>query len=166
MKKILVAVDFSKGSDRVVQQAIELGKELDGQLYMVHVTSDTLKDAYASTQFYDVASEFAAAPAGDIELARNLCAKEYKREHNALLKISSRMKEEGIRAQAMLLKGDAAGLILEKANELRIDLIVMGSHGHGLLRKVLVGSVAEGVLRKAPCGVLIVPATANLTPIL
>ncbi|MDH3345803.1 MAG: universal stress protein, partial [Kiritimatiellaceae bacterium] len=60
-------------------------------------------------------------------------------------------------AQSMLLKGDAADLILEKAEEVKADMIVMGSHGHGMLRKVLTGSVTEAVLRKASCGVLIIP---------
>jgi universal stress protein A len=60
-------------------------------------------------------------------------------------------------AQAMLLKGDAAGLILERAENLDIDVIVMGSQGHGILRKMLLGSVTETVLHKAFCNVLIVP---------
>ena len=55
------------------------------------------------------------------------------------------------------MKGEAAELILKEAENVKADLIVMGSRGHGLLRKMLVGSVAESVLRKAACGVLIVP---------
>ncbi len=159
MKKILVAVDFSKGSGRLVQQAEELGKELNGKLYVVHVTSDALQASYVSSQFYDVSPDVISAPLGDVEMARDLCAKEYKREHHALLNISARMRGNGVDAQAILLKGEAAELILEKAKDLNVDIIMMGSHGHGLLRKILVGSVAEAVLRKASCSVLIVPAT-------
>lgn len=165
MKNILVAVDFSEGSERLVDQAIELGRELQGKLYVVHVTSDSLQAAYASTQFYDVASEYIGAPSGDIELARDLCAEEYKREHRALLNISARMRKNGVTAQAVLLKGDAAELILDKAQDLEIDLIMMGSHGHGLLRKMLVGSVTEAILRKAACGVLVIPVM-NSAPVL
>ncbi len=157
MKKLLVAIDFSEGTGRVIDQAVELGKELGASLCIVHVSSDALQAAYESTQFFDISPELAGSPFGDVELARDLCAREYKREHQSMLNLSARMRKEGLEAQALLLKGDAARLILEKARELKADLIVIGSHGHGLLRKMLVGSVTEAVLRKAPCAVLIVP---------
>ena len=157
MRKILVAVDFSEGTGRLINQAAELGKELAAQLFVVHVTSDALQAAYGSTQFHDAFSEYAVGAFGDVEMARNLCAEEYKREHQSLLNISARMRRDNINAQAMLIKGDAAELILEEAQKLNVDIIMIGSHGHGLLRKMLLGSVAEEVLRKAPCSVLIVP---------
>jgi nucleotide-binding universal stress UspA family protein len=157
MKKILVAVDFSKGTGPLVQQAAELGKELGAAVWVVHATSDALQAAYVSSPFVDFSSEYVAAPGGDVETVRELCAQEYKREHESLLHISARLREEGLDAQALLLKGDAAELILKKAGELDADIIMMGSHGHGMLRKMLVGSVTEAVLRKAPCNVLIVP---------
>jgi nucleotide-binding universal stress UspA family protein len=165
MKKILVAVDFSEGTGRLVSQASDLGRALGGKIWVVHVTSDALQAAYESTQFYDFSSEYVITPPGDVEMARTLCAEEYKREHESLLNISARLRENGLDAQAMLLKGDAAELILEKARELKVDIILMGSHGHGLLRKMLVGSVTEAVLRKASCGVLIVPVKEQV-PIL
>ena len=157
MKNILVAVDFSKNTGEVVDQASALAKGLSAKLTIVHVTSDALQAAYESTQFYDFAPEFVSAPVGDVEMARELCAEQYKREHQSLLNLSAKLREEGVDAQAMLLKGDAAELILEKAEDLDVETIVMGSHGHGLLRKVLIGSVTEAVLRKAFCSVLIVP---------
>lgn len=165
MKRILVAVDFSEGTGRLVHQAAELGKQLGCTLNIVHVTSDALQAAYESTQFYDAFTEYAGGSFGDVEMARTLCAEEYKKEHQALLNISARMRKEGVDAQAMLLKGDAAELILEKAGDLKVDMIIMGSHGHGMLHKMLVGSITEAVLRKAPCGVLIVP-TKKSVPIL
>ncbi len=160
MKKIMVAIDFSRNTQEVARQALSLAKELDGKLWVIHVTSDEqLKTiAYGAMQFYDFAPEFISAPIGDIELARNLCAEEYKREHQALLNLSAKIKLKGIESHAMLLKGDVAETILAKAKELQIDILVMGSHGHGILRKVLTGSVTEAVLRKAPCGVFIIPS--------
>lgn len=165
MKRILVAVDFSEGTGRLVHQAAELARQMGCTLSIVHVTSDALQAAYEGAQFHDGFSEYAGGSFGDVEMARALCAEQYKREHQALLNISDRMRKDGVDAQAMLMKGDAAELILEKAKELDVDMIMMGSHGHGLLRKMLVGSVTEAVLRKASCGVLIMPVT-NPVPLL
>ena len=74
---------------------------------------------------------------GDVQLARDLTAEEIKREHGELLRISSRLRKDGINAQAILLKGDPARLILDKAAELEAAIIILGSHGHGLLYKAL-----------------------------
>jgi nucleotide-binding universal stress UspA family protein len=159
MKKILAAVDFSKNTGAVIEQASKLAKGLGATVWVVHVTPDKLPPmAYEGAQFYGLGAEFINAPAGDVEMARTLCATEYKREHQALLNLSGKLKQDGVNAQGLLLKGKAAELILEQAENLDADMIVMGSHGHGMLRKLLVGSVTEAVLRNALCNVLIVPA--------
>ena len=117
MKKLLAAVDFSKNTDAVLEQAAQLAKALDAQLWILHVTSDeTQAMAYESTQFAGYSPEFVNIP-GDVQLARDLCAEEFKREHAQLLGMSSSLREGGVNAQAILIKGDAAGLILKKAAE-------------------------------------------------
>jgi nucleotide-binding universal stress UspA family protein len=159
MKKILVAVDFSKNTEGVVEQAAKLAKGLSAKAWVIHVTSDQLQTAvYDYSPIGTFSPEFVTPPMGDIEMTRELCAEEYKREHEALLNLSTKLRKIGVNAQAMLLKGDATELILEQAENLDVDMIVMGSHGHGLLRKMLIGSVTEAVLRDALCNVLIVPA--------
>jgi nucleotide-binding universal stress UspA family protein len=157
MKQILAAVDFSKKTDAVLEQSAILAKALDAKLWILHVTSDEAQAmAYESTQFTGYAPEFINMP-GDVQLARDLSAEEFKREHAQLLGMSARIRENGVDAQAMLLKGDAAKLILEKAESLPAETIVLGSHGHGLLHKALLGSVSEAVIRHAGCNVMIVP---------
>ena len=115
--------------------------------------------AYESTQFSGYAPEFVNIP-GDVQLARDLSADEFRREHAQLLEMSSTLRENGVNAQALLLKGEAAKLILEKAEDLQVDIIVLGSHGHGLLRKALLGSVSEAIIRHARRNVMVVPAPA------
>lgn len=157
MKQLLVAVDFSKNTDAVLDQASALAVALGAKLWVVHVASDeTQSMAYESTHFSGYVPEFIHIP-GDVQLARNLSADEIKREHNALLGISATIRKQGIDAQAILLKGDAASLIVKKASDLKADMIILGSHGHSLLHKALLGSVSEGVLRHAHANVLIVP---------
>jgi nucleotide-binding universal stress UspA family protein len=158
MKNLLVAVDFSKTTEAVVGQAAALAKVLGAKLWVVHVTSDeTQAMAFEATQFTGYAPEFVAMP-GDVQLARDISAEEIKREHRELLGISSNLRNEGIEAQAILLKGDAARLIAEKAAEVDAAMIILGSHGHGLLHKAFLGSVSEAIMRHAKCNVLVVPA--------
>jgi nucleotide-binding universal stress UspA family protein len=61
------------------------------------------------------------------------------------------------RARIVIGKGQPADVILERACRGDVDLIVMGTHGRTGLQRLLVGSVAEGVLRRAPCPVVVVP---------
>jgi nucleotide-binding universal stress UspA family protein len=162
MKKILVAVDFSKNTEAVIEQAAKLAKGLSAKVWVIHITSDQLHAAaYVYSPGFDFPTGFVTPPIGDIEMARELCATEYKREHEALLNLSGKLRQSGVDAQAMLLKGNAAELILEQAENLDVDMVVMGSHGHGMLRKILIGSVTEAVLRDTLCNVLIVPAPLN-----
>lgn len=157
MKHILAAVDFSKITDAVLEQAADLAKGLQAKLWVLHVTSDeTQAMLYEATQFTGYSPEFTSMP-GDVQLARDLSAEEIKREHGQLIGISSGLREQGVDAQAMLLKGDAAKLIVEKANDLGAAIIIVGSHGHGRLHKALLGSVSEAVMHRAPCSVMIVP---------
>jgi nucleotide-binding universal stress UspA family protein len=69
-----------------------------------------------------------------------------------------------LRVERVLLEGDPAAGILEKARELPCDLIVMGTHGRTGVGRLLMGSVAEAVLRRAPCPVLTVKGTPALVP--
>jgi nucleotide-binding universal stress UspA family protein len=68
------------------------------------------------------------------------------------------LRASGVRLEQRLAQGDAAREILHAAEETKCDLIVLGTHGWTGLRRLLMGSVAEEVVRKAPCAVLTVGA--------
>src|SRR5205807_1249456 len=70
----------------------------------------------------------------------------------------------GVAAERRLAEGDAAGVVLHFARELPADLVVMGTHGRTGLGRVLMGSVAEQVVRQAPCPVLTVTAPFPAPP--
>ena len=67
------------------------------------------------------------------------------------------MRDTGLDATALLVEGAAAELIVEQAAKLDVDMIIVGSHGHGAMRQLLLGSVSEGVLHRSKCPVLVVP---------
>ncbi|MDZ8118044.1 universal stress protein [Pontiella agarivorans] len=157
---LLVAVDFSRNTGSVLTEAADLSKKLKAKLWVLHVVGDDATAlVYQTSQFSDYAPEVVSLP-GDVQLARDISAEELKREHNELLNISSNLRKNGADAQALLVKGDAAEMILEKAQEQECSMIILGSHGHGLLHKALLGSVSEAVIRHAKCNVLIVPNPA------
>lgn len=161
MQKLLAAVDFSRITDAILDQAATLAKTLDTKLWVLHVTSDeTQAMSYETTQYSSYSPEFVGLP-GDVQLARDLSAEEIKREHAHLLAVSSKLRNDGVDAQAILVKGDAAKLIIQKASDLDAGMIILGSHGHGLLHKALLGSVSESVIRHARCSIMIVPAGAG-----
>ena len=157
MKTLLVAVDFSKTTDALLPEAAKLAGSLDARLWIVHVAREQDSPVlYEASRFSDYPVDFGNVTV-DVQLARDLNAEELKREHNELLAISANLRKDGVDAQAILLKGHAAKRILEKAEELEADIILIGSHGHGLLHKALLGSVSEYIIRHATCNVMVVP---------
>lgn len=78
-----------------------------------------------------------------------------ERLHDALAELP-----EALRAKGLLLKGQAAEELLRET-ELGVDLLVMGSRGHGPLGRVLLGGVSAKVVRSAPCPVLVMPRSAS-----
>jgi nucleotide-binding universal stress UspA family protein len=88
-------------------------------------------------------------------------ARELHDEHRRLQELEKQPDLRGIKVTSLLVQGYAVEKILKEADQLGADLIVMGSHGHGALRNLLVGSVANGVLGKAKCPVLVVPQSRS-----
>ncbi|MBI3927661.1 MAG: universal stress protein [Armatimonadetes bacterium] len=66
------------------------------------------------------------------------------------------LEAEGLHARVLVLEGQAARCIVETATRETVDLVVLSSHGHSGLRRIFFGSVAQKVLRRAPCPVLVV----------
>lgn len=159
MKNIIAAIDFSNNSDNVLDSASEIAKGLGAKLWIIHATSaesSAPRGALESYEYYGIVQQFSNFPF-DVEKDRKLTAEKFKKELQALNSISAKFNADGIETTSLLLEGAPVDVITEKAAELECDLIVLGSHGHGELRKLLVGSTCEEVLREASCGVLIVP---------
>jgi len=160
MRNIVAAVDLSAGSARLLEQAGELAKGLGAKLWIVHATmaeSSTLLPDLRIPDLYGM-SELPVTLPVDIEHDRNLTADKFRREHAWLKAASARLRERGIEVSSLLLRGDTVAVVMAKAAELPADLIVVGSHGHGRVFELLVGSTCEAILRAASCPVLVVPS--------
>lgn len=142
MKTILAPVDFSPVTKRVTAAAASLARALGGRLVLINVTQPvTVMADY--TAFLENIAE-----------VNDLVAKSAARELQALRK---GLLREVARVEVVQQTGSPAALILEQARRCRADFIVIGSHGHTALHDLLVGGIASGVLKHAPCPVLVIP---------
>ncbi len=149
IKRILVPLDFSTSSRRALDYAAGVARKFDASLHLVHVC-ETPSMMTASMDAYAIAYADWNQRLGE----------EAERE---LVKISTSLK--GIVVTTEVLFGRAASAITEAAETNTADLIVMGTHGHGAVMHVLMGNVAERVVRTAACPVLTVrePRERELT---
>ena len=138
--KILVAVDFSEYADSVLDVAVEFAKQLSAELHLVHAFDVRIPLVTP----YEV-----AIPTAFIEEAREAAASKL----GALIR---KVADDGVTATSHLSEVPAASAIVDLAEDLGADLIIMGTRGHTGLKHVLLGSVAERTLRHAPCSVLTV----------
>ena len=139
IKSILFPTDFSESSDAALNFASSLAAESGALLYFAHVSDST-------PVYYAGYGAFAYEPGRVEEIIRN--------NHDRLEKTKPTV--EGVDCQHHSLTGDAAKEILAFAKKESVDLVVMGSHGRTGLSRLLMGSVAEEVVRRAACPVLIV----------
>lgn len=142
MKTFLVPVDFSAVTGTVIDTAIEFSQSLGGSIVLLHVIQPP-----AVTGDY-------ALP---IEVLQEAASASEKSARGHLEKHEAKARAAGITIESVIRQGTPVHLIREEAAARKADYIIMGSHGHGKLYDFLVGSTASGVLKKASCGVIILP---------
>lgn len=142
--RILHATDFSASSRPALAKAIALARQNRAPLTIVHALPPPVTP---------IGGEMAYVPAGTYE-AIDRSARQYARKQLATL--TGRARKAGVRATALLLDGAPHDQIARAARRARADVVVIGTHGRTGLAKVLLGSVAERVVRFAPCPVLTV----------
>ena|SRR5438128_1583203 len=158
MKSILVPIDFSDATPRVLDEAKQIAHAFGAEIHLVHV-KEAIPAAPSTTFGYGVAGmpEFmpmSTSPALDPEAAPP--AMEESREAK-LADWQTEISQAGLKVTLHEPSGAVVEEILRKADAINPDLIVMGRHGHGAMYNLLVGSVTEGVLKRSACPVLLVP---------
>lgn len=142
MMRILVAVDLSESTTRIVATARKTALATKAEVYVIHVTEPN--PAFAGYQ---------AGPPG----VRDQVASEFRDQHRKTQEYAEDLRQSGVEATALLLQGSTAKCILDEANKLGCELIVMGTHGRTAVMDVIVGSVSHAVLRNTDIPVLLVP---------
>ena len=147
MNKILIATDGSPAATEAVAFGVELATEHDAEVIVVHVAPGT--DAFPSMAFPMIGAVPHTVDA--VDRAPLGSAEAYAEEH-------------GIAARTALLVGDTVNEIVAYADSLDVDLIVIGSRGHGAVTAALLGSISRGILAESKRPVLVVRGKAVREP--
>ncbi len=139
---ILVAVDLSPASEKVVEAAGKIAKLTGASVYILHAAEPE--------------PDFVGYDAGP-EVVRTQVAQELRREHRGVQALAEKLRNDGLDATALLVRGPTVETTLKEAESLKAELIVVGTHGHGAVYDVLIGSYSAGIIRKSTLPVLVVP---------
>jgi nucleotide-binding universal stress UspA family protein len=166
MKKLLVPLDFSPAVGRVLEVARELAQAFAAEVHLIHVrgAATELPIFPAATAGYPGfgVPEIARTGTGPMTMADVPSGEAARREHSSkLLQRQEELTHTGLKVTTHEPTGSVVEEILKTADAIAADLIVMGSHGHGSVYNLLVGSVTEGVLKVSKRPVLLVPTATK-----
>jgi nucleotide-binding universal stress UspA family protein len=144
MQRILVATDGSPASDEAVRFGLELADEYGAKVYLVHVVP-----------------ELHVMTANGLGLVSAIPRELTDADSESLVRAEELAGEAGVWTKSAILRGDVVDEIVAFGDNLAVDLIVVGSRGHGALANVLLGSVSRGVLGESrrPVAVVRAPLT-------
>jgi nucleotide-binding universal stress UspA family protein len=140
-RRILCPTDFSEFSERALERAIALADRHSTRITLLHVVPPLIPPA--------AAMPFPSTPSLDVRA--QIVALE------TLGRFAEPARAAGIETELEVREGGVAGHVVKLAETLPADLVVMGTHGLSGFERLMLGSVAEKVLRRAPCPVLTVP---------
>ncbi len=145
VRRILVPIDFSENAASVLDWAAHLAKEHGSRILLLHVYHlpvefQQLEGAYLPPDFWSTVKNEAEQQLG---------------------RFAEDLRGRGLEVEALVREGYPATVIVEEAESLEADLLVIGTHGLSGLKHMLLGSIAERVVQKAPCPVLTVKSNSG-----
>lgn len=147
LHRILVPIDFSEHSKNALAYAITLAKQFHSELHLVYVVE---------TAIYPAEFGFGQSASLGPEIEKEFL----DRGKKELAKIVQSEIKNQVKSRITVAEGKPAYEILSIARNEHVDLIVIATHGHTGVEHLIFGSTTEKVVRKAPCPVLVVRATA------
>lgn len=142
MTNIVLPVDFSEATDKLLQGAIKFAKEVSGKIFLIHIAPTDIGFAIGDMGFQYFP-----------EVEEN----EVKQELLQLHALQEKIAAAGVSCEHLLKQGIAGDIILDYATKKNAEYIVMGSHGHGNMYDVFVGSLTKELTRRAKIPVLVIP---------
>ena len=139
----LITIDFSAATTPVLATAARIGASGQSRLHLLHVLPPD--------------PDFVGYQTGPATV-REQVAKEQRSLQQRLAILVDALRDLGCDASAHVAQGPTVAMVLSEAERLDVTFIVVGSHGHGAVYDLLVGSTSEAIVRQAKRPVLVVPA--------
>jgi nucleotide-binding universal stress UspA family protein len=146
LQRILVPTDFSDSARHALTYGISFAREYEAELVLLHVV-ETVPVGYASDLF--------PVPMAEVFQEISGYAK------TELAKVAEEARAKGVKVRETVVQGKPSAEIARVASEEKVDMIVLGTHGKGMLDKAIFGSTTERVVRRSPCPVLTVRPTEH-----
>lgn len=156
MKKVLIAIDYNPTAQDIAKKGYELARSMNAQTILLHVVADYTYYSsldYSPIMGFDSFSNLGILQTDTVTELHN-AAQDYLNKTKQYLG-----GEDNI--QTLVKDGDPGQAIIDAAKEMEADVIVMGSHSRRGLEKILMGSVAEKVLRNSSWPLFIIPVVEN-----
>ena len=147
-KKCLYSTDFSPMAEEALSYVKKLKEAGEEEVVVIHVVDDLSVELPEGTDLLKEKELYKILPEVDQEYLISLVEK--------LNAVKEELEEEGLKVKIYLKYGNIPKQIVGVADEEKVNLVVMGAHGKGLLSEILLGSVSTDVIRQASCPVLIV----------
>lgn len=141
-RTILVPIDFSANATRALDYACDLAAKLGATVHLVHGLG-------------------AALPELNVALSEQMLRSLTDGSKLALDQLATERRAKANIGQVLVVPGDARDAILSTARDLGADLVVMGTHGRRGFSRMVLGSVADHIVRRAPCPVLTIRESAE-----
>lgn len=151
MKKVLIALDYDPSAQTVAESGYEMAKSMNAQVVLLHVVSDATY--YSSLNYSPIMGFDSFSNLDVVQTEAVVELQDAAREY--LDKSRQHLGDPSI--ETISRGGDFGDTILDVATEINADVIVMGTHSRRGLEKILMGSVAEKVLRRSAVPMFIIP---------
>ncbi|MHB8336080.1 MAG: universal stress protein [Ignavibacteriaceae bacterium] len=157
MKKVLIALDYNPTAQKVAEIGFSMAKAMKAEVKLLHVILDPV---YYSSQEYSPIMGMTFTSYTNMDLLQLETVEGLKKASQLFLdKAKHHLGDKTI--ETLVSEGDCAETIVKTADDLHIDIIVMGSHSRRWLENIVMGSVAEKVLHHTSIPLFIIPTKQN-----
>ena len=153
MKKVLIAIDYNPTAQKIAETGYSLAKSMNAEITLLHVVADYTY--YSSLDYSPIMGFDTFSTMGVVQT--NTVIELENAAHEYLEKTKKHLHDPSIKT--LVKDGDSGDAIIEAANEIKADVIVLGSHSRRGLDKILMGSVAEKVLRHSKTPLFVIPVS-------
>ena len=163
MKKLLVPIDFSYGSEAVIENARIIAKAFNSEIRIIYIIPPLPHEIRNRLEINSVSTmgDMVGRLIGSntYESIRDDMASSLKSIRKKILDIKKKLTAEGLSVEAYIFEGKMEESILEETIEYKPNVIIMSSQGHGYRFKSMVGGIYSTIIKNVTCPVLVIPSS-------